>query len=100
LGTTLACGNPSCICRQVDTLFRHVWHYFDEIVVSGPDSHDFLERVEGRWPLHESIQARNRPHDPGSWILDMSRVVFHTRTTGVEPLLTFRRKPPPCKLHW
>ena len=33
-GGGLACPSPSCIRAQVDVLFKHVWHYFDNVVVN------------------------------------------------------------------
>jgi hypothetical protein len=42
----LSCGHPDCMTKQVDRLFSRVWHYFDKIAISGPDTHSFLEMVE------------------------------------------------------
>jgi hypothetical protein len=32
-GGRMVCPSPSCMRSQVDRLFKHVWHYFDTIVV-------------------------------------------------------------------
>jgi hypothetical protein len=32
-GGRMVCPGPSCLRNQVDTLLKHVWHYFDKVVV-------------------------------------------------------------------
>jgi hypothetical protein len=85
----MACGHPACMTKQVDTLFHHVWHYFDKIAVSGPETHAFLHAIES-WPL-ESIADK---------IASLSRPIFHIREIGAEGLVEWISKPPPCVVHW
>lgn len=84
----LTCGHPDCISKQVDDLFSRVWHYFDEIVVVGPDAHWFVDGLE-------VPEARLR-----KWTIDMSQVYFHIQALGVDKLLRFAPKPPSCPVHW
>lgn len=84
----LACGHPECISKQVDDLFSRVWHYFDEIVVVGPDAHWFVDGLE-------VPDARLR-----EWAIGMSQVYFHIQALGVDKLLRFAPKPPACPRHW
>src|SRR5271169_3499911 len=37
LSGELDCEHLECLQREVETLFRRVWHYFDYIVVAEPD---------------------------------------------------------------
>jgi hypothetical protein len=32
-GGRMVCPGPTCMRKQVDTLLKHVWHYFDRVVV-------------------------------------------------------------------
>lgn len=89
LSSFLACGHPACRSRQVDDLFSHVWHYFDEIAVVGPDSHYFLELARAR-----NFKSMER------FVLSNAQVLFHVRSRGVEELLVFTPKPPACPHHF
>lgn len=85
----LACGHPDCLTKQVDHLFTHVWHYFDQIAVVGGDSHAVLEHAEmGRIERAQEIVA------------GLTRVLLHARATGVDKFLVFVDKPPACHMHW
>ncbi|NOK11871.1 hypothetical protein [Corallococcus exercitus] len=90
LTSFLACGHPDCRSRQIDDLFSHVWHYFDEIAVVGPDAHGFLDAVGVRG-LQKGLEY---------FVLGNAQVLFHARAMGVEDLLLFTPKPPACSSHF
>jgi len=84
----LDCNAPSCRRRQVDDLFKHVWHYFDNIVVSDGVAHE----VSKHWDA--------APEQRNEWILSHIRVLLYLKQIGAETLVTFREKPTPCEEHW
>ncbi len=89
LSGQLDCSHPSCRKKQVDDLFKHVWHYFDNIVVADGTAHE----VSTHWddgPAHK----RNE------WILSHIGVLLYLREIGGESLVTFREKIRPCEVHW
>jgi hypothetical protein len=85
----LACSHPDCMTKQVDLLFSRVWHYFDNIAIVGPDSHQFIDAAVARKP--EAI-ARMVALD--------ARPLFHIRDIGADDLVTWVAKPPACPTHW
>ena len=90
LTTFLTCPHPDCRVRQVNDLFQHVWHYFDQIAVVGPDAHLLLEKLEtdGRLSHYQEFVAGH------------AKVLFHIRDRGLEDLVLFCRKPPACPRHF
>lgn len=84
----LGCAHRDCLKRQLDTLFSHVWHYFDKIAVVGADAHTFLEMVELTPP-----QGR-------IYIAGIAGAIFHARASGAEDYLVYVEKPPACAVHW
>lgn len=83
----LTCGHPACRRQQIDDLFAVMWHYFDQVVVSGP------------LPLFED------PSDDEAWEITASRIesgvdsLLYIREIGAEDLLVFRRKTFYCEDH-
>ena len=88
LSGRLDCNHPNCRKRQVDDLFRHVWHYFDRIIVEDPIAHEVC--------MHWDAPAPSRKE----WLLSHIEVLLHLRQIGAEPLLEFREKFPACEAHW
>lgn len=88
LSGQLDCLAAECRQRQADDLFRHVWHYFDRIVVADSVAHE----LRG----HEHAG----PEDLRKWIAAHLEVLLYLRQMGGESLLTFEEKPIPCELHW
>ena len=43
LDDDLSCPSPSCRRQQVDVLFRHAWHYFDQILLPDGVGHLLLD---------------------------------------------------------
>jgi hypothetical protein len=89
-------GNIGCIsfrCRrvQVDTLFSHVWHYFDTVAVVGSSPRLFLERLDdpqrGEVPLMETLEHH-------------IRLLLYIRNIGAEDLLVFVDKAPKESVDW
>jgi len=89
-GDRLVCPSPVCMRRQVDTLFKRAWHYFDEMVVQDIFAPTLLGEEEGT------------PYG-----LDVIREVFLThiepllylREIGAEDLVDFQPKIF-CEEHW
>lgn len=79
----LDCGNPKCITDRVDTLFGHVWHYFDDVVVTGLSS----EKLD--------VRAEYSVDNLRGAMLTHIEVLLYLEQTGARDLLTFREKP-----HW
>jgi hypothetical protein len=88
LSGQLDCNGASCRRRQVDELFRPVWHYFDDIVVADGVAHE----VSMHWDA--APEARNE------WILSHIGVLLYLREIGAESLVVFREKPSACEKHW
>jgi hypothetical protein len=88
LSGILDCNAPKCRIRQVDTLLKHSWHYFDQAVVEDAVSHE----VTHHWDA--PVSARR------TWILGHVRVLLHLRDIGAVDLVRFYEKPPPCEVHW
>lgn len=79
------CSHAECLERQVDRLFSRVWHYFDSVVVEGPQA-DFYIR---------SFETKPRK---GLFGLDFSVLqdvtfLLRLRELGITDHLSFRSKP-------
>jgi hypothetical protein len=86
LSGDLDCLGWECVQKQIDLLFKHVWHYFDRIVVVGPSANDISSAFHNETDL---------PHHLHTYI----RLLLYLRDIGAEDLLLFRQKRPPCQLH-
>jgi hypothetical protein len=89
LSGQLDCLHWDCLKKQVDTLFSHVWHYFDGIVVVGPSANTYSDLL-GRDARPEIIER----------LLTYVRLLLYIREIGAEDLLIFREKLPPCEVHF
>ena len=87
----LACGHANCLTRQVDDLFRHVWHYFDKIAISGPEAHLFLDAASNGKNSQDYLAKR---------VAELARPIFYIREIGADKLVTWVSKPPACTVHW
>ncbi len=88
LSGRLSCTHIDCRKRQVDTLFSHVWHYFDQIVVEDAVAHE----VSAHWD--------SPPRQRNEWLLGHIELLLYLKRIGAESLLEFREKPIPCEVHW
>lgn len=87
LSNALECSHWDCKRKQIDNLFSRVWHYFDSIVVvAAPASR---------------LQSVSDFTDPKvrRFLLDHIQLLLYLRKLGVDDLLRFRQKPPPCEVH-
>jgi hypothetical protein len=84
----LDCNHPSCRQRQVDDLFRHAWHYFDQIIVADSVTHE----ITAHWDASSEERME--------WLLSHIDVLLYLRAIGAERLLLFHEKPIPCERHW
>ncbi len=87
LSGRLACNHHACLEEQVDKLFRKVWHYFDGVVVTGPDAHRFRSGVH--YDKNKAIE----------YVTHQFYVHRYVREIGAEPWLAYRPKVPLCKTH-
>lgn len=87
LSGDLDCCHAVCQTRQVDALFGRTLHYFDEVVVSGPPSHRYVEPLENE--------------DEGALVNLAHHVeaLLYLRDVGVADLVRFVEKPPACVQH-
>lgn len=82
---TLSCSHSECLSRQVDRLFSNVWHYFDSVVVEGPEAHEYVSGLEGKWP-DDAVDIGYHVGENVQFLLDL-------RAAGVSDFLSFRPKP-------
>jgi hypothetical protein len=85
LSGRIDCGEPECIQRRLEELFSHVLHYFDAIVVEGPNlRHAIMRGLKN--PGHLPVQ-----------LLGYVQIVLLMKEMGAEDLLIFRDKPAFCQ---
>lgn len=84
----LDCPTYGCRKHQVDTLFNHVWHYFDRVVV-----HDRLAGI---------LRERSEYTDRKVWdaALNQIQIMLYLKEIGADSLTEFRQKPAVCVAHW
>ncbi|MFE9060084.1 hypothetical protein [Streptomyces violaceusniger] len=85
LSGVLTCDQANCIKGQVDKLFGNVWHYFDKIVVEGPNAHSFAHALE-------NAKKKDRPLLFMNLWQDVSLLTY-LREIGAEDYLVFQDKP-------
>jgi hypothetical protein len=83
----LGCDQAGCLKKQVDNLFSHVLHYFDKIVVMGPDPNLLFASSPS------SIFSVKRT------VLNYVELLLYIRDIGAEDLLVFHDKPVFCREH-
>lgn len=83
----LDCNAPECRKLQVDNLLRHVWHYFDRILVADALSHE----VTHHW--------NPKSAELTEWLAGHLEVLLYLRSIGAEDLVVFHEKPPACEIH-
>jgi hypothetical protein len=84
LSGDLDCGTARCIKGRVDNLYGHVWHYFDDVVVTGASSKD-LDKM-----------AKAAPDFARRSILNSLDVFLYLQETGARDLMLFRERPRWC----
>lgn len=87
LSGDMACYSSDCLRKDVDTLFSHVWHYFDTIVVVGLDPERAIDLFTQ--PNDKSVQR----------FLAFVETFLYIRQIGAEDILVFQEKPPACSAH-
>lgn len=83
----LDCIHWLCIKKQIDTLFGHVLHYFDRIVVAGPSYSQIANYLELGDEQSTDV------------ILGFIRILLYVREIGGADFLVFREKPALCEHH-
>jgi hypothetical protein len=90
LSGQLDCTHHECLIRQVNTLLRSVWHYFDRIVIVGPSA----SWIDSMWDSDEDLLTVLPILD--SYI----QLLLYLRNIGAENLLIFTEKPDRwCEVH-
>lgn len=85
LSGSLDCAHWECRQKQVNTLFRRIWHYFDDVVIVGPCTR--------YWPG----QTKD---DLVKMAVSDVQLLLYVREIGAERLLRLRRKPDPQAGDW
>jgi hypothetical protein len=86
-GGRMVCPGPSCMRNQVDTLLKHVWHYFDKVVVDDALTMLLVEDWEGsKADLIRTIVEALAP-------------LLYLVEIGASGYVEFRPKYR-CQLHW
>jgi len=89
LSGELDCLDPKCQQEQIGLLFARVLHYFDQVLVAGPQAYTYMRGLRS----------------PGSSFVDRT-VLTHVgtllsiRALGAAEIVEFVQKPPPCQLHY
>jgi len=84
----LDCANWECIKKQIDTLFGHVLHYFDRIVVAGPSRAQISRLIENQDDyLNHTV------------LVGFIKMLLYVREIGADDFLVFREKPALCERH-
>lgn len=86
----MSCNHPDCLKLQVERLFGRVWHYFDEIVVTGLD---VPNPSAGYKPTDEEAA------DYLETVKNHSQTLLFIRDSGAEDSLIFRPKRHFCVTH-
>jgi hypothetical protein len=90
-GDLIICPSPECMRRQVDTLFKRAWHYFDEMVVQDVFTPALLDELDGAPYGFDVIR---------DVFLSHLEPLLYLREIGAEYLVDFQPKILPCKEHW
>ncbi|MFF4967297.1 hypothetical protein [Streptomyces sp. NPDC001037] len=79
------CSHSDCLQGQVDRLFSRVWHYFDSVVVEGPQADHYVRSLEDKSP--------RELFGLDYLIIQDVSFLLRLRQLGVTNHLTFRSKP-------
>jgi hypothetical protein len=93
LSSSASCPAYECMKRQIDTIFKQLWHYFDQVV------------VEGLAPLSLAREIGDTGAEPPPnammKIREQARLLLYLREIGAEQLVIFAPKPHAfCQQHW
>jgi hypothetical protein len=93
LSGAVSCFAFDCLRRAVDSTFKRIWHYFDQIV------------VEGLSPLSVMESLNTLDEDDHYWIFakiyNHARLFLYLREIGAEPFVIFSDKTFKfCQQHW
>ena len=89
----LSCAHYDCLRKNIDTTFKHVWHYFDNIVVEGMSPLIFTDRFDnGNESAHRYLVNQ---------LADQARMVLYLREIGADKFTVFAHKTYSyCQEHW
>jgi hypothetical protein len=93
LSGVASCPVYECLREGIDSTFKRVWHYFDQIVVEG---------ISPGW-LAEDIRTSDKNNFPFIMrrIHDQARLILYLRETGAEQFVIFAPKSHAfCHEHW
>jgi hypothetical protein len=93
LSGSMSCPTYECMRRRIDSTFKRVWHYFDQIVVEG-----LAPRL-----LTEQIRTSNEEdlYLTFMMIREQARLLLYLREIGAERFVVFAPKAHAfCQEHW
>lgn len=82
LDDRLTCPNPTCRRQQVDVLFRHAWHYFDQVLLCD-GAGNLLLAPPAHWNREVLLRA----------LLQQIELVMYIDQIGARDLVNFYPKP-------
>ena len=89
----MACPTYNCMRKTIDSTFRRVWHYFDQIVVEGLSPRILAYEVGDQ---DEVAQSRTLLS-----IRDQARLLLYLREIGADQFVVFSDKTYAfCDEHW
>ena len=93
LSGRLSCPAYECQREDIDTTFKNVWHYFDNIVVEGASPIAFLHRFNERnHSAHFTALYQMR---------EQARILLYLRSIGADRYIVFANKTFVfCQNHW
>ena len=85
----LDCYHPECQLQQVNEVFSRILHYFDKVVVAGPQAHEYAHCLPSgdAWFLETVVPSQ-------------IQVLLELRAIGVDSVVEFVQKDPACIVHF
>jgi len=89
LSGDLDCWHVDCQRQQLEKLFRGILHYFDKVIVAGPQAHAYVD----------GLRERNE-HFVDTVIASQMRMLLVIKELGLDGFVDFVQKDPSCVLHY
>lgn len=94
LSGVMSCPAYECMRENIDSNFRRIWHYFDQIVVEGLSPIILCNEMS-------TMDTEEIMNDLRQRIFDQARVVLYLRSIGADRFVVFSHKPHAfCEVHW
>ncbi len=93
LSGSLSCPAYECLRKEIDTTFKNVWHYFDNIVVEGLSPRTVAESLQSKNDESRSLEVFT--------IKEQAKLLLYLREIGAEKFIVFANKTFHfCQEHW